>query len=1040
MAATRERTLSPSQLLTKRFYDWEMRGRGWQVWPYPVSVEPPFVRFWGHFSEPLKPVADDGRKSTFLSRLSDDVRSWFVVDARTSVKREVEEESEPLPDIHVPAGELVELRAEVPREFSARKEAMEQVLVSLQYLRYPLSFEVLGRQDTILIQFACREDDEAQLESQLLAHAPEIVLSRHQGTLHEWWFSAEGSASAVVGFGLSNETMLPLRSVRNLDVDPLTAIVAALSGLGPGEVGALQVLFCPVRFPWAESLMQAVTDWEGGCFFADAPEMLPLTKQKVAKPLFGAVLRVAARAKSHERVWDIAKSLGGALSQFQLPGSNALIPLESDGYPQEIHEMDLLERLTHRSGMILGSDEMVSLVHLPNHTVREPKLLRALERTKAMPDLAKGHELVLGRNVHRGTSQEVTLSASQRLKHMYVIGASGTGKSTLLLSLIAQDLRAGNGLAVLDPHGDLIDQVVSLVPEERLSDVILFDPSDEEYPIGFNILSAHSELEKTLLSSDLVGIFRRLSTSWGDQMNSVLANAILAFLESTRGGTLLTLRRFLVDREFRKGFLPSVSDPEVVWYWEKEFPLLAKSPQAPVLTRLDTFLRPKPIRYMVAQQKNAIDFSEIMNTGQIFLAKLAHGAIGQENASLLGSLLVSKIHQMAIARQEIQQQSRRPFYLYIDEFQHFATPSMESILSGARKYGLGLVLAHQELRQLLARDAEVASSVLSNPYTRVCFRMGDQDAKKLQDGFSFFDAKDLQNLRVGQAIVRIEQAAYDFNLETVPVGGVSSEEPGERVGQVRDHTRATYSTPKEEVEAQFLEPVERAEGEKTKSAWREKERAENLTGRKETKKVAAPVGRERGDEAEGAISQEPVAKDTPSPPSVPRSGRGGMQHRYLQNLLKRLAEEHGYRASIEESILGGTGSVDVSLSKEKIRIACEISVTTTPEHELGNIQKCLASGYEKVFVLAQDPKHRREIEGYVKEHLESVLLDRIFFTVPEEFVAFLGDGSQEPEPASETVRGYKVRRTYARSDTNEKKDRQAAISKVIVQSMKRMRS
>jgi hypothetical protein len=206
-----------------------------------------------------------------------------------------------------------------------------------------------------------------------------------------------------------------------------------------------------------------------------------------------------------------------------------------------------------------------------------------------------------------------------------------------------------DGVGVIDPHGDLIDQILGHVPEKRFDDVVLFDPADTDYPIGFNILSAHSELEKNILSSDLGAVFRRLSTSWGDQMNSVLQNAILAFLESDRGGTVAELRRFLIEPAFRNDLLKSVSDSEVVYYWQKSFPHLSGNKSiGSVLTRLDTFLAQKPIRYMVSQPENRLDFAHIMDTSKIFLAKLSQGQIGAENAFLLGSLLVAKFQQTSL--------------------------------------------------------------------------------------------------------------------------------------------------------------------------------------------------------------------------------------------------------------------------------------------------------------------------------------------------------------------------------------------------------
>ena len=299
--------------------------------------------------------------------------------------------------------------------------------------------------------------------------------------------------------------------------------------------------------------------------------------------------------------------------------------------------------------------------------------------------------------------------------------------------------------------------------------MVLFNPADSEYPVGFNILSANSELEKTILSSDLGGVFKRFATSWGDQMTSLLGNAILAFLESPQGGTLLDLRRFLIEPDFRAGVLASITDPQIRYRWLREFPLLKGTPQASILTRLDTFLRPKLIRNIVAQHENRLRFDDILNTGKILLIRLAQGLIGEENSHLLGAFLVSKLHQVVMARQEVAAAARRDFFLYIDEFQNFITPSLAAILSGGRKYRLGLNLAHQDLRQLWGRDPDVASAVIANPSVRVCFRLGDFDAQRLKESFASFEPRDLQTLGVGEAVARIDRSDWDFNLKTLPV-------------------------------------------------------------------------------------------------------------------------------------------------------------------------------------------------------------------------------------------------------------------------------
>ena len=356
-----------------------------------------------------------------------------------------------------------------------------------------------------------------------------------------------------------------------------------------------------------------------------------------------------------------------------------------------------------------------------------------------------------------------------------MIGATGTGKSTFLLNSIVQDIQCGNGVAVLDPHGDLIESVLNYIPANRLKDVILIDPSDPEYSVGFNILKANTELEKEVLSSDLVSVFQRFSTSWGDQMTSVLANTLLAFLESSEGGTLLDVRRFLIEPTFRDRVLKTVSDPSILYYWNKEFPIIKTNSIGSILTRLDSFLRPKAIRHIFSQ-KEGLNFSDILNSQKILLVKLSHGLIGESNSYLLGSLLVSKIYQTALSRQSTHMDDRKEFYVYIDEFQNFITPSISSILSGGRKYRLGLILAHQSLDQISSANTELASALIANAGIRVCFRLGESDAVKLEKGFASFTSEDLLNLSTGEAICRVGRSDMDFNV-SVPKDIVSSQAP-----------------------------------------------------------------------------------------------------------------------------------------------------------------------------------------------------------------------------------------------------------------------
>ena len=947
--------LTQEERLTAQFYDWERRGRGWQVWNYPVEIEPPFRPFFYHYAEP-GPAVDDARKPTALSSFVDGILG------RNSAPPPPEpfiEEREYDPEPFYDDGTILELQVALPAGTKVAKEAAERLLTSLTYASQPIGFEVVGVKDAIFTQFTCAEDDRTQLAQQISAHFPESSITERERFLEGLWDRKK--PSVIVDFGLSRECMVPLRTVRGFEIDPLIGIMGALASIRDGEVGLLQVLFQSARAPWAESMVRAVSNAEGRSFFADAPEIVAQAREKVAQPLYAVVLRVAAQSDSEARVWDIARALGGALTQFANPTSNELIALANDGYDDEDHAADVCARTTHRSGMLLNADELVSLVHLPSASVRVPQLKREDARTKAAPQIVHGHPFVLGENTHAGKTMPVTLSAEARSQHCYLIGASGTGKSTLLLNLILQDIEHGEGIAVLDPHGDLIDEILARIPEKRWGDVVLLDPSDEEYPVGFNVLKAHSEIEKNLLGSDLVAVFRRLSTSWGDQMTSVLGNAVLAFLESTEGGSLVDLRRFLVDPGFRAKFLRTVQDPEIVYYWEKTFPMLVAKPQGPILTRLDTFLRPKLIRYMVAQKESRFDLGAIMNEGKIFLAKLAQGAIGEENAYLLGTLLVSKFQQLAMSRQQTAAALRRNFYLYIDEFHNFVTPSMAAILSGARKYRLGLILAHQELQQLASRDADVASAVIANPYTRICFRLGDFDAKRLADGFSFFEAKDLQNLQVGDAICRVERAEFDFNLKTYPLPLIDRAEAEKRCERIIALSRERYATDRAAVEAALNRGESPPQTVGSRVASRDKQRKET---------PSTPIPQE-------AVTAPPAALPTP--------GRGGAQHKYLQDLIRRWAEDRGYTVTIEKPVLDGLGIIDLVLERRGAEpIACEISVTTSPDHELQNAQKCLAAGFTHVFLVAPD----KETLGRVRTRAASVLpasqMKKVRFVLPEQ--------------------------------------------------------
>jgi TraM recognition site of TraD and TraG len=441
---------------------------------------------------------------------------------------------------------------------------------------------------------------------------------------------------------------------------------------------------------------------------------------------------------------------------------------------------------------------------------------------------------------------------------------------------------------------------------------------------------------------------------------------------------------------------------------------------APLLTRLDTFLRPKLIRAMVSQRTNRLDFKRIMNERGILLARLSQGAIGEENAYLLGTLLVSKLHQLTLGRQEMDASERSPFYLYIDEFQNFVTPSMSAILSGARKYNLGLILAHQEFRQLWGRDQDVASAVISNPYTRICFRLGDFDAQKLADGFAAFSASDLQNLGVGQAIARVERNEYDFNLTTFPPPELDEEAAARRRAEIIRLSRDQY--------AERVTPTDR---------FRPTSVVDPIVAPREQETHQQPPKPDVPRVQENALEQQAAPKLLRLP--VAPLGRGGQQHKYLQQLIKRFAEDRDFKVTVEQPVLGGAGSVDLALERDNLRIACEISVSSPTDYELKNIQKCLAAGFAHVVVVSSDQKTLNKIRRRATEELQAETLESVSFLLPEEVLSFLE--ARAPVIANEkTVKGYRVKVKYQPVSQAEQRSRKEAIGQTILQAMKRLKN
>lgn len=357
------------------------------------------------------------------------------------------------------------------------------------------------------------------------------------------------------------------------------------------------------------------------------------------------------------------------------------------------------------------------------------------------------------------------IKKDDRRRHMYLIGKTGMGKSTLLENMIVEDISAGKGVAVVDPHGDLAEKIIKYIPTNRVNDVIYFNPADMEYPIAFNVVEHVDAHLRHLVASGLLSVFQKLwADSWGPRLEYILRNAILAILEYP-GSTLLAVTRMLSDKKFRKKVVDKVQDPVVKSFWVNEFSSyadkFASEAVSPIQNKVGQFLSSSLIRNIVGQIKSTIDMRKVMDDGKILIMNLSKGRIGEDNSALLGAMMITKLQLAAMSRVDIPEHERRDFYLYVDEFQNFATDSFANILSEARKYRLNLVLANQYIEQL---NEKVKFAVFGNVGTMVVFRVGAADAEELTPEFSpIFNEEDMVNL-----------PKYDFYIKLM-IDGIASE-------------------------------------------------------------------------------------------------------------------------------------------------------------------------------------------------------------------------------------------------------------------------
>ena len=618
----------------------------------------------------------------------------------------------------------------------------------------------------------------------------------------------------------------PLKTYKELATDSISSITSSLSKMDDGEGAIVQILIRPASKSWKKSgkayissIKKTEADPEKATFKTDS-KTLEKIDEKVTKQGFESTIRIVVSAKNKDAASIHLKNIKSSFFQF----NSDLNSLKSQKiffkggfmlnfiykfFPVFINP--LFKNLS-----IFSSDELASFFHFPNKTVETPHIKWLKAKTapvSAEVPLDKG--IYVGKGYYRGVKRPVYIDYEDRRKHIYIIGKTGTGKSFLLQDMAVQDIRAGKGVCIIDPHGDLIDEVVKYIPPDRAEDVIYFDPSETTRPMGLNLLEANTEDQKHFLTTSIINLMYKLYDPQrtgiiGPRFEHAVRNAMLTVM-SDEGSTFVEVVRALTDAKYVQEILPRLKDPIIKRYWTDQIAQTSDFHKSEVLdyivSKFGRFVTNKTMRNIIGQSKSSFDFRRVMDEGKILLINLSKGKLGEENSSFLGLVLIPKILIAAMSRQEIPEDKRRDFFLYVDEFQNFATPDFATILSEARKYHLNLTVANQFIGQV---EEEVKNAVFGNVGTLISFRVGVTDAAYLQREFQpVFTESDLINIdrfHIYMKTVVENDPVPPFSVDLTKDVELMKKSANEKVAQaIIQLSRLKFGRPRELVEAEIAQ-------------------------------------------------------------------------------------------------------------------------------------------------------------------------------------------------------------------------------------------
>jgi hypothetical protein len=722
------------------------------------------------------------------------------------------------------------LQVAVPRGNEIQIDAMEQVFASLHSIKKggwkqkfsfqpAISFELVSIEEDIRFYIWCPQQLKDLVEKQIHGGYPDAEIKEVQ----EYNIFTQEGKVAYKSFQLRSENHKPIKTFKDLATDPLSSITSVMAKMSVNEAAAIQILISPAESEWQQSgrhylseTKKKESDPEKASYSTSAKSMEAI-EHKVTKPGFEVSIRLVVVSDTKESADAHLKNLSSSFAQFSgdLNGFKGRKVRRKPSFVEDfIYRYHPMFHVFGNQSMILNSEELATIYHFPNKQVTTPHINWLNAKTSPAPAEIPEEGLYLGVSNYRGLTRPVHMSEDDRRRHIYIIGATGTGKTELLKEMIMQDINEGKGLCYMDPHGDSIEDILKLIPPERAEDVIFFNPGDTERPMGLNLLEATTEDQKHFVASSVINMMYKLFDPYktgivGPRFEHAVRNAMLTAM-SDEGSTFVEVMRILTDSKYVQEILPKVQDPIVRRYWTDQIAQTADFHKSETLdyivSKFGRFVTNKMIRNIIGQSQSSFSFRDVMDSGKILLINLAKGEIGEENSNFLGLVLVPRILMAAMSRSDVPEDQRRDFYLYVDEFQNFATPDFAVILSEARKYRLNLCVANQFIGQV---EEEVKNAVFGNVGTKMAFRVGVTDANYLAHEFSpVFGEDDLLNIDRFHAYVKTivnNEPVTPFSIDTTKdLKNIKAQE-NERVAEIiKEMSRLRYGRDARLVEAEIV--------------------------------------------------------------------------------------------------------------------------------------------------------------------------------------------------------------------------------------------